>query len=135
MEQVSRDQRLMVLGDPHWQRKRKDVISFWGVFHAALQESNVFHVEFTKAIIFSLFCHQCSCSIHSKGETPFTQSQSQHSASLALLFYNHTITIFMRTPADGKTLSLSPPAPPSLPTSLSLSHVLLCFSFFSVGLF
>ena len=41
-----------------------------------------------------------------KGETAFTQSQSQRGSSQPLLFYNDTITIFMRTPADGKTISL-----------------------------
>lgn len=88
--------------------------------------------HFHKSDYFVSFCCQCSCSIHSKGETEFTQSQSPHSGSQLLLFYNHTITIFMRTPADGKNISLSvsPPRPP-----LPISPFLLWSSFFSVGLF
>lgn len=87
----------------------------------SLQEPDDFHVIFTKPLFFYL-CHQYSCSIHSK------RWDSIHSKSITAQwlttapFYNHTITIFMRTPADGKTISLSPPTPPHL----SLSPLFFC---------
>lgn len=61
-----------------------------------------------KGCFFSPFDTSCSCSVHLKGKTAFSQSQSQHCGSQLLLFYSHTITIFMRSPADGKTISLCP---------------------------
>ena len=88
------------------ERKRCHLFCF---FPCSLQESSDFNAVFTKAIIYLFFFHFVT-SIHvqfiQKGETAFTQSQSQYSGSQLLLFYNRTITIFMRSPADGKTISL-----------------------------
>lgn len=74
-------------------------------------------------------CPQYSCSIHSK------RWDSIHSKSITAqwlttaLFYNHTITIFMRAPADGKTISLHPlllpPTHPHTSPYLPFSFVVL----------
>lgn len=86
---------------------RKSRCNFCASSHAASRNQIIpSHIHKSYYLFFS-FWHQCSCSILSKGKA-FSQSQSQHSCLQLLLFYNHTITIFMRTPADGKTISLCP---------------------------
>lgn len=72
---------------------------------SSLQKSDGFHATFTKAII-SL--HFFDNSVH----VQFIQKVTRHSFKVNhsihnhFLFYNYTITIFMSTPADGKTISL-----------------------------
>lgn len=93
--------------------------------HDASCTNQMTSMYFTKPL-FGL-CHQYSCSIYSK------RWDSIHSKSITAqwlttaLFYNHTITIFMRAPADGKTISLHSLRPPThTPTHLSLSPLFFC---------
>lgn len=92
--------------------------------HDASCKEQMTSMYFTKP--FFGLCPQYSCSIHSK------RWDSIHSKSITAqwlttaLFYNHTITIFMRAPADGKTISLHPPPPTHTPTHLSLSPLFFC---------
>lgn len=92
--------------------------------HDASCKEQMTSMYFTKP--FFGLCPQYSCSIHSK------RWDSIHSKSITAqwlttaLFYNHTITIFMRAPADGKTISLHPsPSHPHTSPYLPFSFVVL----------
>lgn len=98
----SRDQQVMMLGALEEAEKRRCVFCFWNLMT---------FMSYSQRPLFIFLPSVTSVHVQfvQKGETAFTQSQSQRGGSQPLLFYNHTITIFMRTPADGKTISLSPP--------------------------
>lgn len=101
---------------------------FWVFFfvssHAACGNQMTSMSYSLRSSFFFFFVTSVHVQFIQKGETAFTQSQSQHSGSQPLLFYNHTITIFMRTCADGKTISPASP-PPSTSSHLPVSFVVL----------
>lgn len=78
-----------------------------------------------KRPFFPLFA--TSVHVHSKRWNSIQSKSITAQRFASVPFYNYTNTIFMRAPADGKTISQSPLLPPPAAPSLSFSFVVLFF--------